>query len=123
MISLYILDSDLESYLYYLLSVDQILESLKIDYDFSYLRECYPSGEGMDSKINDVLIAGKYFHFSDCPNNGRSSQLFIDFNPRDEGVTGQVITYVHDPDEFKVIANSFDDYLKLLINNKYAFVY
>lgn len=56
-------------------------------------------------------------------NNDGSSQLFIDFNPSDEGVTGQVIRYVHDPDACKVIANSFDDYLKLFINTKYAFVY
>lgn len=29
---------------------------------------------------------------------------------------------LHDPDEMKVIANSFDEYLQMLIDNKYAFI-
>jgi len=37
-------------------------------------------------------------------------------------VAGQVIRFVHDPDEYRVIAASFDDYLQLQINQEYAFV-
>ena len=56
-------------------------------------------------------------------NNGGTSQLYIDFNPTKEGIKGQIIRYVHDPDECKVIAASFGEYLKYLIDNKYEFVF
>lgn len=55
-------------------------------------------------------------------NNGGSSQLFIDFSPSEKGVKGQIIRFLHDPDEMKVIANSFDEYLQMLIDNEYAFI-
>lgn len=55
-------------------------------------------------------------------NNGGSSQLFIDFSPSERGVKGQIVRFLHDPDEMKVIANSFDEYLQMLIDNKYAFI-
>ena len=62
-------------------------------------------------------------HFSDCMNNGGSSQLFIDFSPSDKGIVGQIIRYVHDPDETIVIADSFDEYLQMLIDKDYDFIH
>lgn len=64
----------------------------------------------------------KWLHFSDCMNNGGTSQLFIDFSPSVKGIKGQVVRFLHDPDEIQVIADSFDDYLQMLIDNGIDFV-
>ena len=55
-------------------------------------------------------------------NNGGTSQLFIDFTPSEKGKGGQIIRFLHDPDEFKVIAENFDEYLKKLIDKGYDFI-
>ena len=55
-------------------------------------------------------------------NNGGTSQLFVDFSPSKKGVNGQILRYLHDPDEIEVIADSFDEYLQMLIDNGYDFV-
>ena len=122
-ISVCILASDVEEgrYPYYLLSVKQMLESSQEDEDVSYVLD--DDVEALDSKINsEGLIGGTYIHFSDCINNGGSSRLYIDFNPSDQGVCGQIIRFLHDPDEFVVIAESFDEYLQDLINNNFMYL-
>jgi len=55
-------------------------------------------------------------------NNGGTSQLFIDFSPSEKGTKGQIVRFLHDPDEFSVIADSFEEYLKKLIDNEYDFI-
>lgn len=40
-------------------------------------------------------------------NNGGTSKLFIDLTPSETGKKGQIVRYLHDPDELKVIADSF----------------
>ena len=55
-------------------------------------------------------------------NNGGTSSLFLDFNPTSEGKVGQVVRFLHDPDSFKVIADSFDEYLQKLMNKDYDFI-
>jgi hypothetical protein len=123
-IAVCILGSDVEdgTYPYYLLSTQQMLESSKEEVDISYLSEY--EEEGVDPKINpDALLPGTYLHFSDCMNNGGTSSLYIDFNPTDQGVSGQIIRFLHDPDEFKVIANSFDEYLQGLIDDGFRYLY
>ena len=122
-IAVCILGSDVEEgkYPYYLLSTQQMLESSKEEEDISYLLGY--DEEAVDSKINpEGLLPGMYIHFSDCMNNGGSSRLYIDFNPSDEGVCGQIIRFLHDPDEYKVIANSFDEYLQDLIDGGFIFL-
>lgn len=64
----------------------------------------------------------RWLHFSDCMNNGGTSQLFIDFSPSDKGVKGQIVRFLHDPDEIKVIADSFEEYLQQLIDDGYDFI-
>ncbi len=123
-IAICILGSDVEdgTYPYYLLSTQQMLESSKEEVDISYLSEY--EEEGVDPKINpESLLPGTYLHFSDCMNNGGTSSLYIDFNPTDQGVSGQIIRFLHDPDEFKVIANSFDEYLQGMNDNGFRYVY
>ena len=55
-------------------------------------------------------------------NNGGTSQLLIDFSPSVRGVKGQVLRYLHDPDEMGVVADSFDEYLQMLIDEEYDFI-
>ena len=71
---------------------------------------------------NPDLPRAKWLHFSDCMNNGGTSQLFIDFNPLGGGRAGQVVRFLHDPDSYAVIADGFEEYLQRLIDCGYAFV-
>ena len=64
----------------------------------------------------------KWLHFSDCMNNAGTSQLFIDFSPSEKGVKGQIVRFLHDPDEIGVIADSFDEYLEKLIESGLDFI-
>ncbi|MCW3792026.1 SMI1/KNR4 family protein [Paenibacillus sp. LS1] len=124
-ITVCILGSDVGEgrYPYYLLSAQQMLESSKNEEDVSYLLEYEDEEDAVDSKINrEGLLPGKYIHFSDCMNNGGTSRLYIDFNPTDEGVRGQIVRFLHDPDEYVVIANSFDEYLRGLIDSGFVFL-
>ena len=75
-----------------------------------------------DEKITDNADEMCWLHFSDCCNNGGTSQLFIDFSPSAKGIKGQIVRYLHDPDEIAVIADSFDDYLQMLMDNGYDFI-
>lgn len=63
-----------------------------------------------------------WLHFSDCMNNGGTSQLFLDFSPSAKGTKGQVVRFLHDPDNFTVIADSFDAYLEMLMEYEYDFI-
>ena len=64
----------------------------------------------------------RWLHFADCMNNGGTSQLFLDFSPSETGTIGQVVRFLHDPDELAVIADSFDDYLQTLMDGEYDFI-
>jgi SMI1 / KNR4 family (SUKH-1) len=110
-----------DTYPYYLMSAIQMLESSKEEEDVSYLLEY--DEEAVDPKMNqDALFPGKYIHFSDCMNNGGTSRLYIDFNPTEKGVSGQIIRYIHDPDEYEVVADSFDEYLQNLIDGGFIYL-
>jgi len=37
-------------------------------------------------------------------------------------VQGQVVRFLHDPDEFSVIADSFEEYLTMLMDDGYDFI-
>lgn len=55
-------------------------------------------------------------------NNGGTSSLYIDFAPSESGKKGQIVRYLHDPDELKVIADSFDEFLDMLMERDFAFI-
>ena len=76
----------------------------------------------VDEGIIHDLAGLRWLHFADCFNNGGCSQLFIDFTPSEKGKAGQIVRYIHDPDELTVIAESFDAYLEMLIENEYDFI-
>lgn len=123
-LTFYFLGSDLEGYPYYLLSANQIIENKYKAFKFysDYINREYADSVEVDEKIIDNADDMKWLHFSDCMNNGGTSQLFIDFSPSKKGVSGQIVRFVHDPDEFQVIANSFDEYLQILIDSEYDFI-
>ena len=79
-------------------------------------------GVDIDDRIIEDFNQVKWLHLADCMNNGGTSQLFIDFSPSKTGKVGQVVMYLHDPDELTVIADSFDEYLQKLIDTDFAFV-
>lgn len=117
-IRLYFLGSTLEEYPYYLLSSEEIIENecLAQKWYSSYVnREFDPEDIPIDDKIIDDASKMRWLHFSDCMNNGGSSQLFIDFTPSEKGNIGQVVMFVHDSDRMEVIADSFDEYLEKMI--------
>jgi len=117
-------DEDMGDYPYYLLSIEQIVATQNEAFDFyaDYINREYEEVE-IDNRItSDASQLHNWLHFSDCMNNGGTSQLFIDFSPSATGKVGQVVRFLHDPDEMVVIADSFDDYLKMLMKNGYCFV-
>ncbi len=120
-ITFYFLGSDLEEYPYYLLSVEQML---KKDFDWlnDYIDRKFEGCVEVDERIIDHAENMCWLHFSDCMNNGGSSQLFIDFFPSSKGTKGQIVRYLHDPDEIEVIADSFDEYLQMLMDDGYDFI-
>ncbi len=122
-VAFYFLGSDVEEYPYYLLSAQQMIKNKDkfqswgdylIDRDFDDV----PVDEGIIDDIDSLC----WLHFSDCMNNGGTSQLFIDFSPSEKGKKGQIVRFLHDPDELIVIAESFDAYLQMLMENEYEFI-
>ncbi len=122
-ITLLFLGSDIEEYPYFLLSAQQMIDT-KDDFrewgDYLINREF--DDIPVDVGICNDLEKLSWLHFSDCVNNGGTSQLFIDFSPSPEGKKGQVLRYLHDPDELVIIADSFDEYLQMLMDENYDFV-
>ena len=122
-IAFYLLGSDVMGYPYYLLSSSQILESKDDAYKYyaDYVDRKYEEVEIDEEIINDSKKM-RWLHFSDCMNNGGTSKLFIDFSPSEKGKKGQIVRYLHDPDEIKVIADSFDEYLEKLMEYGLDFI-
>lgn len=89
--------------------------------DGTYWRE-YEDMVEMDEKIIDDALQMHWLYFSDCINNGGTSQLFIDFSPSPKGKLGQIARFLHNPDEIEIIADSFDKYLQMLMNGEYNFI-
>lgn len=114
-VRIYLLGSDVERYPYYLLSAAESASPVGRDNE--------PGKGYLDDRIDPDVPRGKRLHFSDCRNNGGTSQLFIDFNPLGGGRVGQVIRYLHDPDNYRVIANGFEEYLQALIDGGYDFAH
>jgi hypothetical protein len=121
----YMLGSDVFEYPYYLSSVEQILEDEQAnqrsiaDIYGHYLKD---DPGIVDARIDAAIQQGQRLCFSHCMNNGGSSRLYIDFTPTASGKAGQVVRFLHDPDNYQVIADSFDAYLHMLIDDDYAFL-
>ena len=124
-----ILSSDVGggSYPYYLKSCIQILKETEKPYGKESIEEVYgkewleENKEDFDKRIRQNIPENKRLNFADCINNGGTSRLFIDFDPGENGVKGQIIRFLHDPDSYAVIADSFDEYLENIIKEEYPF--
>jgi hypothetical protein len=119
------LGSDVFEYPYFLRSVEQILEdanahtgSIAQIYGDYLQEEPETVGPGIDISV----CLSKRLCFSHCMNNGGSSMLYIDFDPALGGTVGQIVRFLHDPDSYEVIAESFDLYLRQLIDGGYSFI-
>ena len=121
-------DVDEGEYPYYLFSAKNIIDNKDRasnfgDFFYYFLEEFDEDyGPFVDDRIQTDVSKLKWLNFSDCMNNGGTSSLFIDFTPSEKGVKGQVIRFLHDPDELKVIADSFDEFLEMLIADKFKFI-
>jgi len=122
-VTLFFLGSDMEEFPYYLLSAQQMMDT-KDDFRTwgNYLITREYDDVPVDDGICDDFDKLCWLHFSDCLNNGGTSQLFIDFTPSSAGKKGQVLRYLHDPDELVIIADSFDEYLQVLMDCDYDFI-
>jgi hypothetical protein len=118
----YFLGSDVEEYPYYLLSAEQMTKKEDFDWLNDYINREFGDDVEIDEKIIDNADNMCWLHFSDCMNNGGTSQLFIDFSPSSIGTKGQIVRYLHDPDEIEVIADSFDEYLQMMMDDGYDFI-
>lgn len=122
-------DVDGGEYPYYLFSAQNMLEnknSAQYFGDLIYYALNEPDeqyGPFFDRRINPENDQRKWLNFSDCMNNGGTSSLYIDFTPSASGKKGQIVRYLHDPDELKVIADSFDDFLDMLMEQDFAFIH
>ena len=129
-VSFFFFGSDVDNgeYPYYLYSAAELLEDKDIDYARNFADLFYDFYEDNGAEQYGIFVDerirsdGSWLCFSDCCNNGGTSKLFIDFTPSEKGKKGQIIRYLHDPDELRVIADSFDDFLKMLITNGYKFI-
>lgn len=126
MVNLLILASDVgEDFGYYLLSCEQMIAER--DYPDS-IADIYDEWLGqdevisVDNRIDLTLPMSERLCFAHCLNNGGTSRLYLDFHPAQGGTPGQVVRYLHDPDSYLVLADSFDEYLSLLLCSDYAFV-
>lgn len=124
-----ILSSDVGSggYPYYLKSCMQILKETENSYGKESIEEVYgkewleENKEDFDKRIKQNIPENRRLNFADCINNGGTSRLFIDFDHGENGVKGQIIRFLHDPDSYAVIADSFDEYLENIIKEEYPF--
>lgn len=123
-VAVLILGSDVHRYPYFLKSVDQILEDDKYGKSIRqiYGEDADEMPELVDAGIDPDINMDHWLCFSDCMNNGGTSRLYIDFNPAPGGVSGQVVRFLHDPDNYRVIAGSFDEYLLKLMEHDYTFI-
>ncbi len=111
-----------DGYPHYLFSAKQMAQEFPTD----WIEECIDwnleNNMPIDERITKDYENLKWMQFTDCMNNGGTSQFYIDFSPSEKGKYGQIVEFVHDPDEFNVIADSFDEFLQLLIDGDFKFI-
>ncbi|MEY8713418.1 hypothetical protein A9B99_20970 [Mangrovibacter phragmitis] len=126
MVNLLLLASDAgEDFGYYLLSCEQIQEEQHFGDSIS---DIYGEWLGqtdaiyVDNRIDTSVAMSERLCFAHCLNNGGTSRLYIDFHPAPGGTCGQVVRFLHDPDSYIVLAESFEAYIAGVLESNYAFV-
>lgn len=122
-VGLYLLGSDMEEFPYYLLSARQMIEAKDKFQSWGGYLICREYEDIMvDERVCDNMDKLCLLHFADCCNNGGTSQLYLDFFSSEKGRRGQVLRFLHDPDELVVVADSFEEYLEMLMDRDYDFI-
>lgn len=101
---------------YRILSLEEIEEqkeyfqnkdALLTEFDFygedEYIKELLKQME--DSRVKPYLFNKKWFPFAEA--DGIS--LMMDFDPNNDGTYGQIICYIHDPDEIAYVAKTITE--------------
>ena len=121
-INFYFLGSDLNGLPYALFSSNRIMRGKndvkafkdRISRKYFY---CH-----VDEKITSDTNNVSWLHFADSAEKERTSQLYIDFSPSKKGRKGQIVRFLRERDELTVIADSFDEYLQMLMDKNYNFI-
>ncbi len=118
--ALYALGSDIQDYPYYLLSAAQMLQSSANTASVADIYGAYVESIDLDDAIDVDLPMGKWLRFAEGADG--ASQLFVDFDPLPGGVQGQIVRGLQNPDSYAVIADSFEEYLECLIDDRFDFL-
>lgn len=125
-VSICVLNSDVgEEFGYYLLSCLQIIEEKHYHKSIDEIYGGYIGQDeiiSIDPRIDANIPMDKRLCFAHCMNNGGSSILYIDFDPTESGTAGQIIRFLHDPDSYVVLADSFEEYLASVVASDYEFM-
>lgn len=62
-----------------------------------------------DSKVKPYLFNKKWFPFAQTCGD---VYLMMDFDPNDDGTYGQIICYIHDPDEIAYVAKTITEIIE-----------
>ena len=129
-VTFYFFGSDVDdgAYPYYLFSAKDIMDNEDAASNFGDLFYYFLEepdevfGPFIDERIHMNAEELQWLNFSDCMNNGGTSSLFVDFSPSEKGVRGQIVRFLHDPDQLAVIADSFDEFLDMLAAKDFRFI-
>ena len=129
-VTFYFFGSDVDDgeYPYYLFSAKDIMDNKDAASNFGDLFYYFLEepdevfGPFIDERIHMNADELRWLNFSDCMNNGGTSSLFVDFTPSEKGVRGQIVRFLHDPDQLSVIADSFDEFLDMLAAKDFRFI-
>ena len=67
------------------------------------LTEIYSNDDSEDSRVKPYLFNRKWIPFAEASGDIR---LMMDFDPAQRGTYGQIICYIHDPDEIAYVAKT-----------------
>lgn len=103
---------------FYMMSLEEIRETKQYFCEVDEKLEEYYSAEEisqLDPEIKPYLFHKPWIPFATIA--GGSLYLMLDFDPTEEGTSGQIIMYVHDPDFVYYLTPTFTDLLSMSNRN------
>ncbi len=110
---------------YHMCSINKMLEHAQ--YKDQTLAELYPwflekdvdDCESATPEMDLYIPIGDRLLFASCD----YSELYIDLKPSPLGKVGQIIRYLHDPDSYSFVCNSFSELLKESIDTNFEYFF
>jgi hypothetical protein len=110
---------------YHLCSINSMLEHAQ--YKDQTLAELYPwfldedsdDSESATPEMDLFVPIGDRLNFASCG----YSELYIDLKPSLLGKVGQIICYIHDPDSYFLVCDSFSELLKESIESNFQYFF